>query len=122
DDFPHIFYREHCADMGLTGDDFDAAYIASSRMLAITGTHLSSPSTAAAVMKAAELARAHGTRVVLDIDYRPVLWGLVSAGEGGGRFVAWGSVPARRQPLLPCCDLIVGTEEEIRVAGGAEDL
>ncbi|HNR21748.1 MAG TPA: 5-dehydro-2-deoxygluconokinase [Steroidobacteraceae bacterium] len=122
DDFPHIFYREHCADMGLTGDDFDAAYIASSRMLAITGTHLSSPSTAAAVMKAAELARAHGTRVVLDIDYRPVLWGLVSAGEGASRFVASGSVTARMQPLLPCCDLIVGTEEEIRVAGGDQDL
>jgi len=122
DDFPHIFYREHCADMGLTGDDFDAAYIASSRMLAITGTHLSSPSTAAAVMKAAQLARAHGTRVALDIDYRPVLWGLVSAGDGASRFVASGGVTARMQPLLAYCDLIVGTEEEIRIAGGDEDL
>lgn len=121
-DFPHIFYREHCADMGLASDDFDAAYIASSRMLAITGTHLSSPSTAAAVMKAVALARAHGTRVVLDIDYRPVLWGLAGAGDGASRFVASSAVTARMEPLLPHCDLIVGTEEEIRIAGGDEDL
>ncbi|GMU69518.1 MAG: hypothetical protein AMXMBFR37_18500 [Steroidobacteraceae bacterium] len=121
DDFPHIFYREQCADMGLTSEDFDAAYIASSRMLAITGTHLSTPSTAAAVMKAVALARAHGTAVVFDIDYRPVLWGLTAAGDGANRFVASGAVTARIAPLLEHCDLIVGTEEEIRIAGGDED-
>ncbi len=121
DDFPHIFYREQCADMGLTADDIDGPYIASSRVLAITGTHLSSEPTAAAVMKAVALARAHGTRVVFDIDYRPVLWGLASAGDGASRYVASRAVTARIEPLLACCDLIVGTEEEIRIAGGAED-
>ena len=34
-----------------------------------------------------QLARAAGTRVVLDIDYRPVLWGLTSPGMGEQRFV-----------------------------------
>ncbi len=120
-DYPHIFYREHCADMGLSGDDFDAGYIASSRLLAITGTHLSTAGTAAAVMKAVGLARAHGTQVVFDIDYRPVLWGLASAGDGANRFVASDAVTARIEPLLAYCDLIVGTEEEIRIAGGSED-
>ncbi|MGE0582144.1 MAG: 5-dehydro-2-deoxygluconokinase [Steroidobacteraceae bacterium] len=122
DDYPHIFYREQCADMGLCGDDFDAGYIASSRLLAITGTHLSSEGTAAAVMKAVGLARTHGTRVVFDIDYRPVLWGLTNAGDGANRFVASGAVTARIEPLLAQCDLIVGTEEEIRIAGGDEDI
>ena len=80
--FPHIFYRENCADMAIEPGDFDEDYIASSRALAITGTHLSTENTFAAVDKALTLARANDTKTILDIDYRPVLWGLV-APEGG---------------------------------------
>ena len=58
---------------------------------------MSSASTAAAVMKAVALARAHGTRVVLDIDYRPVLWGLTAAGDGDpGAVVRAGEDDLRR--------------------------
>ena len=40
------------------------------------------------------MAKAAGTRVVLDIDYRPVLWGLTSPGMGEQRFVPSGEVSA----------------------------
>ncbi|MCR2698123.1 5-dehydro-2-deoxygluconokinase, partial [Salmonella enterica] len=73
--------------MALTPDDIDETYIASARALAITGTHLSHPNTRAAVLKALEYARRHGLRTALDIDYRPVLWGLTSLGDGETRFV-----------------------------------
>jgi sugar/nucleoside kinase (ribokinase family) len=65
--------------MGVTVDDFDESWIASSRVLAVTGTHLSSETTRAAVLQAMRYARANGVRVLLDIDYRPVLWGLTAA-------------------------------------------
>ncbi len=87
--------------MGLIAADFDEDYIASTRMLAITGTHLSTPTTAAAVHRAAGYARQHGTRVVLDIDYRPVLWGLAAAGDGENRYVASPVVTAAMAALLP---------------------
>jgi 5-dehydro-2-deoxygluconokinase len=118
EDFPHIFFRENCADMGLEPADVDAAPFASARALAITGTHLSTDSTRAAARRAIALAKQHGLRVVLDIDYRPVLWGL--AGHGGGADRAQGSAAVTREigGFLPDCDLVVGTEEEIRVAGG----
>ncbi|WP_042045046.1 PfkB family carbohydrate kinase, partial [Aeromonas simiae] len=58
--FPLIFYRENCADMALTRDDIDEAYIASARCLAITGTHLSHPKTRDAVLTALGYARQHG--------------------------------------------------------------
>ena len=61
--------------MALTPDDISEEYIASSRALAVTGTHLSHANTRAAVLKALEYARRHGLRTALDIDYRPVLWG-----------------------------------------------
>lgn len=120
--FPHIFYRENCADMGIDPADFDEAYIASSRLLAITGTHMSTPQTYAVVKQAMTFARDNDTQVVLDIDYRPVLWGLVSAGGGENRFVANAEVTERVQSLLEYCDLLVGTEEEIRIAGGVDDV
>ena len=88
DTFPLIFYRDNCADMAITASDVDESYIASARCLAITGTHLSHPQTREAVLTALGYARRHGVRTVLDIDYRPVLWGLTSLGDGETRFIA----------------------------------
>jgi 5-dehydro-2-deoxygluconokinase len=122
EEVPHIFYRERCADMGLVEEDVDGDFIASARMLSVTGTHLSTETTRAAVLKAMRLARDHGTQVTLDIDYRPVLWGLVTAGEGADRYRASGQVSDVLAQVLPLCDLVVGTEEEIMVAGGSADL
>ena len=120
--YPHIFYREHCADMGVDVSDFDEKYIASSRALSVTGTHLSTPGTRAAVEQAFRWARANQTRTILDIDYRPVLWKLTSAGQGESRYIASDIVTAALQSLLPLVDLVVGTEEEIQIAGGSQDL
>jgi 5-dehydro-2-deoxygluconokinase len=120
--FPLIFYRENCADMALCEDDIDEAFIASSKALAITGTHLSTPNTLAASRKALAFARQHGVRTVLDIDYRPVLWGLTSRGDGETRFIADDGVTAHLQRELGPFDLIVGTEEEFHIAGGSKDL
>ncbi len=120
--FPHIFYRENCADMAIEPGDFDESYIASSRALAITGTHLSTDTTFAAVDKALTLARANDTSTILDIDYRPVLWGLVAPEGGEERFVESATVTQRLQSVLHKFDLIVGTEEEVRIAGGDTDV
>ncbi|HEX5650417.1 MAG TPA: 5-dehydro-2-deoxygluconokinase [Steroidobacteraceae bacterium] len=119
--YPHVFFRTRCADMGLVVEDFDEAWIASARALAVTGTHLSTVPTRRAVLQAMLWARAHGRRVILDIDYRPVLWGLASAGAGDNRYVAAHAVTQVLQEFLGFCDLIVGTEEEIRIAGGDDD-
>jgi len=65
--------------------------------------------------------RKTGARIILDIDYRPVLWGLTSPGLGEERFVADRGVSAHLQTIVPDCDLVVGTEEEIHIAGGSTD-
>jgi 5-dehydro-2-deoxygluconokinase len=100
--FPLIFYRDNCADMALTPDDISEEYIASSRALAVTGTHLSHANTRAAVLKALEYARRHGLRTALDIDYRPVLWGLTSLGDGETRFIESGRSPASCRKCCIC--------------------
>ena len=119
--FPLIFYREDCADTALTAADVDEAQVRAARAVLINGTHLSQPGVRECSMKAAELARASGGKVVFDVDYRPVLWGLTARDLGENRFVAHEAVTQILQKVLPVCDLVVGTEEEIHILGGSTD-
>jgi len=119
--FPLIFYRENCADMALSEDDIDPAFIAEARCVTATGTHLSHRNTEAAVLKALRLARENGAKTALDIDYRPNLWGLAGHGDGESRFISSAAVTAKLQSSLHLFDLIVGTEEEFHIAGGSTD-
>lgn len=122
DTFPLVFYRENCADMAVDEADFDEAYIASSKALLITGTHFSTEQVNRTSRRALEVARRHQVRTVLDIDYRPVLWGLTGKADGETRFVANEGVTAHLQRILPLIDLVIGTEEEFRIAGGKDRL
>ncbi|MDE0202545.1 MAG: 5-dehydro-2-deoxygluconokinase [Rhodospirillaceae bacterium] len=119
--FPLIFYRESCADMGLTPEDIDPDFIAEARCVLASGTHVSHPQTEAATLKAVDLARAGGAQTILDVDYRPNLWGLAGHGAGESRFIESGAVTAKLQGILDRFDVIVGTEEEFHIAGGATD-
>lgn len=119
--FPLIFYRDNCADMAITKDDFSEDYIASSRALAITGTHLSNPKTREAVLTALKYAGKNEVKRALDIDYRPVLWGLTSLGDGETRYIDSAEVTKSLQEVLHHFDVIVGTEEEFHIAGGSTD-
>nr|WP_319553102.1 5-dehydro-2-deoxygluconokinase [uncultured Vibrio sp.] len=121
DTFPLIFCRENCADMAISKDDFTEEYIASARCLAITGTHLSNPKTREAVLTALKYARRNGVKTALDIDYRPVLWGLTSLGDGETRYIASDKVTQELQEVLGLFDVIVGTEEEFHICGGTDN-
>jgi 5-dehydro-2-deoxygluconokinase len=119
--FPHIFYREDCADMGIRAEHISKDFIASSRSVVLTGTHFSKPQVEQACRTVIRYAKESGTLVVLDIDYRPVLWGQTSHGDGENRFVESNAATAHLQSIIGECDLIVGTEEEIHIAGGSTD-
>ena len=118
DTFPLLFYRENCADMALDASLIDEGFIARCRALLITGTHLSADTVRAASRQALAYAARHQVLRVLDIDYRPVLWGLTKRGDGATRFVANTEVTQRLQLVLPEFDLLIGTEEEFLIAGG----
>jgi 5-dehydro-2-deoxygluconokinase len=105
DRFPLIFYREDCADIALAPGDVDPHLIARTRSLFVTGTALSREPSRGAVWRAVSLARAAGAKVVLDLDFRPMLWP-----EGAGAYAR------ELQELAHTCDLIVGTEEEFAAA------
>src|SRR5471030_2613440 len=120
--FPLVFYRENCADMALRAEDISEAFIASSKALLITGTHFSTDGVYKASLQALDYAAKHNVKRVLDIDYRPVLWGLSGKADGETRFVSSEGVTRHLQGILPQFDLIVGTEEEFMIAGGGTDI
>lgn len=119
--FPLIFYRDNCADSALNVDDVTEDYVLSARALLVTGTHFAKANTDAAQRKAMAMAKTHGRKIIIDIDYRPNLWGLAGHGAGEERYIKSDKVTAHIQTILSDCDLIVGTEEEVHIAGGTED-
>ena len=121
DTFPLIFLRENCADMAIGEDDVAEDYLARSRALLITGTHFSQPHVDRISHLALERAARNGVRTVLDIDYRPVLWGLTKRGDGETRYIRSDTVTAHLQRILPRFDLVIGTGEEYAIAGGSTD-
>ena len=119
--FPLIFYRDNCADNALDADDVDEKFILSAGALLVTGTHFAKANTDAAQRKAMAMAKANGRKIIIDIDYRPNLWGLAGHAAGEERYIKSDKVTAHLQTILADCDLIVGTEEEVHIAGGSED-
>ena len=116
--FPLLHYREDPADMAIAPTDYSRELIASAAALLVSGSHLTTSLTAENIAHAISLARESNTRVVLDIDYRPLFWGLARREAGESRFVESSDATRASQRFLGQCDVVVGTEEEIRIAGG----
>ena len=89
--------------------------------MCLSGTHFSTATTDAMNRKAIRAAKAAGRLVAFDVDYRPSLWGLAGLGAGEERYIRSDTVTAHLQTIAPDCDLIVGTEEELHILGGAQD-
>lgn len=104
DKFPLVFYRDNAADIQLTIDDVLATPIAASRVLEISGTGLSKEPSRSATLFAAEQARAAGTTVVLDLDFRPDQWHDPRA------------FGVALRAALRGVELVIGTDDEINAA------
>ncbi len=106
DHFPLVYYRDNNADIELTIDDVNAAPLAESRVLLISGTGLSKDPSRSATQYAAERALSFGTEVVLDLDYRGDQWHDARA---------FGVVT---RVTLPLVDIAIGNETELLIATG----
>lgn len=104
DNYPIVPYRDNCADLELTIDDVTSESVGDARALLITGTGLSRQPSRDATLFAAELGRERGTKIILDLDFRPELWPHARA-YGVAVRSASRSV-----------DVLIGTTEEIRKA------
>ena len=109
DKFPLVYYRDNCADIELTIDEVLAAPIAESRLLLVSGTGLSREPSRSATLFAAERAKAHGTTVVLDLDFRPDQWHDARA------------YGVTVRAALRLVDLVIGTADEVKAGALKEE-
>jgi len=109
--FPLVYYRDNCADIELTIDDVLASPIADCRVVVISGTGLSREPSRSATLFAAEQAREHGAKVVLELDFRPDQWHDARA------------FGVTTRAALRLVDVAIGTDDEVKAAalrwGGA---
>ena len=104
-----FFYRENCADMALSTNDIGENFISRAKCICVTGTHLSNANVEGATIKALSIAKKLKKKTVLDIDFRPNLWGLSDHNDGENRFIESRHVTKKLQKTLKFFDLIVGT-------------
>jgi len=102
--FPLTYYRDNCADNELNIDDVRAAPTADCHVLLISGTGLSHEPSRSATLYAAEVARAAGGSVVLDLDFRPDQWDDPR------------SFAVNMRSALRLVDIALGTNDEINAA------
>ncbi len=110
DKFPLVYYRDNCADIELTIEDVLAAPIAESHLLLISGTGLSREPSRSATIFAAERARAAGTKVVLDLDFRPDQWHDARA------------FGVTIRSVVRLTDVVLGTTDEVKAGALQEDV
>jgi len=104
DQFPLVFYRENPADIHLSISEALALPLSETRALSLSGTALSRGSTRDVNLYLAEQARRRGMTTFIDLDLRPDQW---------AHPLAYG---LNLRPVLPLCDVLIGTEEEFYAA------
>jgi 5-dehydro-2-deoxygluconokinase len=122
DDFPRIFFYRDSPDLAVDPHEVDLELVGHARSILLTGSMLSKSSLARLSCRLARLVRSAGGKVILDGDFRPVLWGTAPIGRGNDMSSHTPEVTQAYRRVLRFCDLIVGTREEIAVIGGSADL
>lgn len=102
--FPLTYYRDNCADNELNIDNVRAAPADDCQVLLLSGTGLSQEPSRSATLYAAEVTRAAGGTVVLDLDFRPDQWPDPR------------SFAVNMRAALRLVDIALGTDDEINAA------
>ena len=98
------YRRAGSAASMLASSDLDPAYLTSARILLLSGiTQALSASAQAATLAAAHIARATGTLIAYDPNYRPRLW----ADRAGSPEAGLASAQAAVRELLPLVDVVL---------------
>lgn len=120
--FPRIFLVEDPAEFAMAPDQLDTDMVRAATGLLVGGTYLSRPHLRDTTIAAVAAARAAGTKVVFDIDYRPAFWDVVSRSKGEDEVSIRPDVTEGLQVILGDCDVVVGTVAEFHALGGSRDL
>ncbi|OWA34992.1 5-dehydro-2-deoxygluconokinase [Saccharibacillus sp. O16] len=69
-----LMYRDEVADLYLRPDEVQEDYIQQAGILLVSGTALAQSPSREAALRAVELAKKNGVKIVFELDYRPYTW------------------------------------------------
>lgn len=98
-----LMYRDQVADLYLHPSEVNEAYIKKAGILLVSGTGLAQSPSREAVLKAVQLAKQNGVKVVFELDYRPYTWQSPEETAVYYRLVA------------EQADIVIGTRDEFNV-------
>ena len=98
-----FMYRNDCADLHIDCAQLEEAYIASHKLLLISGTSLTHSPAREAVFLAMELAKRNGVAISFDLDYRDGTW------DSPEEASVYYTLAARQ------ADMVLGTRDEFDV-------
>ena len=98
-----FMYRNDCADLHISCAQLDEAYIASHKLLLISGTSLTHSPAREAVFLAMEMAKRNGVAISFDLDYRDGTW------DSPEEASVYYTLAARQ------ADMVLGTREEFDI-------
>ena len=101
-----VIYRNGAADFDMGVGDVEALDYAAAGAVVLSGTALAAEPSRSAIFRAIDCARAAGTPVIIDMDYRPYSW--VSQEEAAEIYTR----------AIEGCDLVIGNDVEFDVAAG----
>ena len=110
DKFPQVFYRNDPADVQLDLDEEELAFLGTGRIFITNGTSLCASPSRESTYRAIESAKAAGSQVVLDVDYRSMSWQRPEDAALAIRLA------------LPMVDVLIGNDLELKLVAGVEDL
>lgn len=103
-------------------EDIKPDFFEKSKSLLINGTSLSTYTMLMTTYHAIKTAISTQTKVIFDLDYYPAIWGLTNPEDAEAQKKISSEVSLHYQSILPLCDLIIGTEEELLIAGQANSI
>ena len=97
-----LHYRDDCADMAISAEDYSRGSSSAARLPFLSLAPISRPRKPRQMSTPrSRTPRQADTRVIFDIDYRPVFWRLVAKDAGESRYVSSGLATSATQHVLP---------------------
>lgn len=119
-DHPRDIFAQDSASFNHQIKDINLSKLKKLKIIIINGSHFAKTNTRKVCEKIINFALKNNIKLVMDVDFRPALWGLISASQGNTMYVKSSNVTKILQKYIKYFDYVVGTNDEINILGGSE--
>ena len=86
-DHPRDIFAQDSASFNHQTKDINLSELQKLKIIIINGSHFAKINTRKVCEKIINFAKKNNIKLVMDVDYRPALWGLISASQGNTMYV-----------------------------------